>query len=164
VHHCEWSPNSAKKSHRPIHFNGNTSSVINAAAKLRSAHGEQRKMDRSEFDPITIQEVEIGGLEAQGKSKYQTFVDEHLSVVCKDGEYGDTIHKVFGWIYDLRDRECQEVPDLLEHRFFSVLVKYSKMADSRILKLRKQLSELQIKMVLTYFALLSSFFTLDLLH
>jgi hypothetical protein len=79
--------------------------------------------------------------------KYQDFVDSNLKLVCREREHGSNIEKMFSWIFDLRDRECKESKDAWENPLLSSFLIYSQVVDNRILKLRKQLSELQIKMV-----------------
>jgi hypothetical protein len=122
--------------------------VQNSVAKSRDDTGSESLSNDSESPEV---------------SKYQHFVSSNLLLVCRDEEYGQPIQKVFSWIYDLRDRECKEIPDgVLEHRLLSGLLIYSQLVDTRILKLRKQLSELQINMVIIPFHLHREYSPIDL--
>lgn len=80
-------------------------------------------------------------------SKFQEFVNRNLSLICRDGELGTPLEKLFIWIYDLRDRQCKEATDILEDWGLPRLLVFSHVVDNRILRLRKQLSELQMRMV-----------------
>ena len=63
-------------------------------------------------------------------------------MVCRDKEGVDKLENDFSWIYDLCDRQCKEVRNIFQDVFPSLL-QYSHVVHNQILRLCKQLSELQ---------------------
>jgi hypothetical protein len=87
-----------------------------------------------------VQDPEIQKL----KEKYKNFVESNLK-----RQISDKLEAVFGWIYKLQDRECQDSRKVenSERPFIHGLQTYLQNVDDQILGLRKHLADLQMTTV-----------------
>jgi hypothetical protein len=112
-------------------------------APQSTSRSQEMEIQNQPEESIII--IQSNGADLQTlKLKYTHFVESNLQ-----GHIDDPLEAVFGWIYKLQDRGCQDSREVgnSELPFISQLQIYLQNVDGQILKLRKHLADLQMTTV-----------------
>jgi hypothetical protein len=127
----------------PCHSEKSTQTVNQVIENEQNSTHKNDSSSQTEESKAQSQEAkdpEIHNLQAKYKSFVKRNLQRHIS---------DRLEAVFGWIYKLQDRGCQDSREVgnLELPLISRLQIYLQNVDGQILKLRKHLADLKMTTV-----------------